>query len=101
MPVYPDNLMFVQDESFKRMLRKLRKGMRLKTRIVLVLGHNHYLLRIYNYNLVMESKLKFNRFDEIEIEVLQVRPKLKLRMIGKNESFNRFRHPETGMDIKV
>ncbi len=101
MSAYPDNLMFVQDESLNRMLRKLRKGMQLKTRIILVLGHNRYLLRIYGYNLIMESKLKFNRFDEIQIEVQQVRPKLKLRFIDKGNSLYRLRKSNTKMDIKI
>ncbi len=101
MSEYPDNLMFVQDESLNRMLRKLRKGMRLKTRIILVLGHNRYLLRIYGYNLIMESKLKFDRFDEIQIEIQQVRPKLKLRFIGKDGSLHRGSKTTTKMDIKI
>ncbi len=101
MSVYADNLMFVQDESLNRMLRKLRKGMRLKTRIILVLGNNRYLLRIYGYNLIMESKLKFNRFDEIHIEIQQVRPKLKLRFIDKKSSMHRISASKTIMDIKV
>jgi len=83
------------------MLRKLRKGMHLTSRIILVLGHNRYLLRIYGYNLIMESTLKFNRFDEIHIEVLHVRPKLKLRFIHKNTFPYRPHSSHKKTDIRI
>lgn len=66
----------------------------LRCRIVLKISSRKYLLRIYGYNMVMESNLDFNRFDEVDIRVEQVYPKLKLRPVVDKRSNNRgpFQH---------
>ena len=83
-----DNLVFIEDPGVNRLLDRLQEGMRIKSRIVFVLDDNRYLLRIHGYNLIMQSKLKFERLEEIMIEVYKTKPKLKLRLLkasGKNK----------------
>ena len=83
-----DNLAFIEDPGVNRLLDRLQEGMRIKSRIVFVLDDNRYLLRIHGYNLIMQSKLKFERLEEIMIEVYKTKPKLKLRLLkasGKNK----------------
>lgn len=79
-----ENLVVVPDPGVSRLLDRLKKGQLIKSRIVLVLEDNRYLLRIHGYNLIMESALKFKRKEEILIEVQQTRPKLKLRLVKKS-----------------
>lgn len=76
-----DSLYVVPDPGVTRLLNRLKTGQRIKSRIVLVMENNRYLLRISGYNLVMESNLRFKRKEEIVIEVQQTRPKLRLRLI--------------------
>ncbi len=59
---------------------KVGKGDIIKARIVLVLEKNKYVLRFFGYNYIMESHLTFERFDEVELEVEAVSPRLKLRI---------------------
>jgi len=101
MSVLPENLVFVQDDGLSRMFRRLKKGMRIKSRIVLVLSPNRYVLRIQGYNLVMESHLSFNRLDEIWVEVQQVRPKLKVRLLDSMERFRLRAKLNLKTDIKI
>lgn len=81
MAAFPENLVIIEDTGVGRLFDRLQKGMRIKSRIVLVLDKRRYLLRIHGYNLVMESKLNFDRLEEIWIEVQAVQPKLKLRLL--------------------
>ena len=81
MGISSENLLFIEDTGVTRLFRRLRKGMRIKSRIVLVLENNHYLLRIQGRNLLMESRLSFKRKEEIWIEVQAVHPKLRLRLL--------------------
>ena len=75
------NFLVIEDPGIGRVINKLRKGMHIKSRIVLKLGERHYALRLFGYNLLMESGLAFARFDEILIRVQKVRPKLVLKLI--------------------
>lgn len=84
MGASPEYLTFIEDTGVTRLLRRLRKGMRIKSRIVLVLDNKRYLLRIQGRNLLMESNLSFERKEELWIEVLAVRPRLKLRLLKKD-----------------
>ncbi len=70
--------LFRIEGDLKPLLQRLKKGMVLRSRIVYALGNNQYLLRLFGYNLLMESELEFKRFDEIEIEVKKLYPKLHL-----------------------
>lgn len=56
----------------------LAPGMRIPGRIVLVLEEGRYVLRIRNRNIVMASPLRFQRLQDIELEVRQVHPELRL-----------------------
>lgn len=76
-----ENLVYIEDTSVARLFRRLHRGMRIKSRIVLVLDGNRYLLRIQGRNLLMQSSLTFKRKEEIWIEVQAVRPKLQLRLL--------------------
>ncbi len=89
MGISPENLNFIEDSAVLRLFRRLRTGMRIKSRIVLVLDKNHYLLRIQGRNLLMKSNLSFKRKEEIWIEVLKVHPKLKLRLLKIKRTENR------------
>ncbi len=71
----------IEGGSADQLLRRLKEGMIIKTRIVLCLGNSRYLLRIFGYNLVMASNLAFNRFDEIYIKVKSVQPYLVLKIL--------------------
>jgi hypothetical protein len=71
----------VMDSSPEALLRQLEKGKIFKSRIVLQIDTNRYLLRISGYNLVMTSTRRFNRFDEIYIMVEETSPRLKVRYV--------------------
>jgi len=71
----------VEDLSVNRLLKRLKRGMRLKSRVVLVLERNHYVLRVQGRNLVMQSNYRFNRLEEVWVQVEQVKPKLLLRLL--------------------
>jgi len=72
--------LFIEDPGVGRVIDRLHKGMLIKSRIVLKLSEHHYALRLFGYNLLMESKLNFSRFDEIFIEVVKTKPKLVLKL---------------------
>ena len=72
----------IEDGSLEQLVSHLKPGMIIKAKILLKLDEYNYLLRISNYNLVLESRLAFNRFDEIYILVSAVEPKLMIQMIG-------------------
>jgi len=57
-------------------------------RIVQILSDNHYLLRIYGHNLIMKSSVKFGRFEEVRLKVLETKPRIQLRIFDpKTELF--------------
>ncbi|RMH60358.1 MAG: hypothetical protein D6677_13875 [Calditrichaeota bacterium] len=68
------------DNDLSALQDKVARGDILKARIVLDLENGKYVLRFLGYNFIMESKIKFNRFDEVELEVEAVTPRLKLRI---------------------
>lgn len=61
-----------------QLIRRLKKGMVLNGRIIEYFGNDRYLLRIFGYNIYTESKKRFERFEEIQLRVLQVTPHLIL-----------------------
>jgi len=71
----------VLEVSPEALLRQLEKGKIFKTRIVLQIDENKYLLRISGYNLVMTSTRRFNRFDEIYIAIEETTPHLKVKYV--------------------
>ncbi len=71
---------FIVECNIRQLQERLEKGQMLDGRIVLVLSEHKYLLRILGVNLVMESKLRFKRFDEVKVRVQNVHPKLQLAL---------------------
>lgn len=78
-----DQFVYIVESDLSKLKRKLIKGAKFSSRIVLKLNNNKYVLRIFGYNLVMQSKINFERFDEVELKVEQLSPKLKLSIISQ------------------
>jgi hypothetical protein len=78
--------LFQIDGDLQPLLKRLRKGMKIPSRIIYVLGENRYLFRIFGYNIMMESNIQFQRFEEVEIIVDRLHPKLFLSLARKGES---------------
>lgn len=78
-----DRFVYVVESDLSGLKRKLKKGERIPARIVLKLNEKKYVLRIFGHNLVMQSEIKFERFDEVELLVEQTSPKLKMSITGK------------------
>ena len=77
-----DQFIYIVESDLSGLKRKLKKGTKIQSRIVIKLNKNKYVLRIFGHNLVMESKIKFERFDEAELLVEQTSPKLKMSIVG-------------------
>ena len=78
-----NQFVYIVENDLSGLKRKLKKGARVPSRIVLKLDEQRYVLRMYGINLVMQSKIKFNRFDEVELLVEKTKPKLKMSIVGK------------------
>jgi len=72
---------FIIEDGLEQLFGRLEKGMIVRARIVYCLGDNRYLLRIYGYNMIMQSNYPFNRFDEVEMMIKQITPKLIVQMV--------------------
>ena len=81
--LHDNQFVYIVENNLSGLRRKLKKGARVSSRIVLKLDEYRYVLRIYGINLVMQSKVKFNRFDEVELLVEKTKPKLKMSIVGK------------------
>ena len=77
---------YIVKGDLDNLLRRLKKGMQLRGRIVDCLGENKYLLRIWGYNILTESKQSFQRQDEILLIVREVEPRLILDLIPDKQS---------------
>lgn len=75
-------------KDLNELMRRLQKGQVVRARIVYCLGQNRYLLRIYGYNMIMESPLPFERFDEASVIVERLYPRFSLRLLEKKEKRN-------------
>lgn len=62
--------------NLSELTNRLAPGMRVSARIVEVLGDSVFVLRVWGYNMISESKYPFRRFDEVELEVKAVEPNL-------------------------
>lgn len=92
---------FIIEDGLEQLFGRLEKGMIVKARIVYCLGQNQYLLRIYGYNMVMQSNYPFNRFDEVNIMIKQITPRLIVQMVDPNR-FVRMNSRDKGiMDLIV
>ena len=85
-------------KSLDQLIKRLEPGRIVRARIVLCLGNNRYLLRIFGYNMISRSEHEFNRFDEVNVEVIATEPRLKLR-IAKMRAANSGQN--SGTDIII
>ncbi|HED11104.1 MAG TPA: hypothetical protein ENJ10_10485 [Caldithrix abyssi] len=85
------------DTDISALKDKVKPGDTIKARIVLDLGENKYVLRFYGYNYIMESHIKFNRFDEVTLDVEATDPRLKLKIRKPEKKRTHGGH----MDIRV
>jgi len=93
---------YLVDGDLSYLRRKLIKGSAVPARIVLCLGDNKYLLRMFGHNLVMKSEIQFNQFDEVELVVNEVFPKFNMSIKTKNSpEKKRSGNKDAGMDIIV
>jgi hypothetical protein len=69
-------LSFVSDGNAEQPLKRLKPGRIVQSIIILRSIENRYLLRLSGCKTVMESRLKINRFEAIDILVKQTKPKL-------------------------
>jgi hypothetical protein len=95
-----NQFVYIVENDLSGLKRKLKKGTRVPSRIVLKLDEYRYVLRIYGINLVMQSKIRFNRFDEVELLVEKTKPKLKMSIVGKINN-PKSTKKTTQMDFKV
>ena len=72
--------------NLEELLRRFEPGKEVQGRIVLELGGNHYLLRIMGYNMLMESRLNFRRFEEVVLRIKQLQPRLVLELVDKERT---------------
>ena len=83
-----EQLVYIIDGDLSHLRRKLKPGSTVSSRVVIKLNETKYILRIFGYNLVMESKMNFDRFDEVSLVVKQVSPKLVME-IAENQCLNK------------
>ncbi len=81
--------------------RNLKKGERIRGRIVYRLANNRYVMRISGHNLVMQSNRPFERFDEIDFKVLRVSPRLMLRFVRKFQNAKTGQNRLGSMNIEI
>lgn len=86
------------ETGLENLTRRLRKGQILKGRIIDVLDQNGYLLRIYGYNILTKSTGIFKKFEEIEVEVVDINPHIVFNLISLKVSHNA---REGKLDIKL
>lgn len=67
--------------DLRDLTRRLRPGMIVEGRIVDVLTEQLYILRIWGYNMVMDSQHLFDRGNEINLAIKAVEPKLVLECL--------------------
>lgn len=79
-PYHSENVYYVKPD-ISNLRDKLKKGSTIQARIILDLGNRKYLLRFQGGNYIMESDLKFEKFDEVQVSVEETDPKLKLRIL--------------------
>ncbi|MDP8241022.1 MAG: hypothetical protein P9X24_18175 [Candidatus Hatepunaea meridiana] len=82
-----ENKEYFVEGGLENLIKRLEKGTILKGRIVDCASENRYLLRIWGYNILTESKKRFNKFDEVHLIVEETTPHLILNFANEN-SFN-------------
>lgn len=81
-----DQTYLIVEDDLNELLMRLNQGMRLNGRIVDELGEHLFILRVWGYNMVMESAYDFNRFDEVQLLVKQVSPDFQLELMPQQKS---------------
>ncbi len=88
--------------NLEELLRRFEPGREVQGRIVLELDENHYLLRIMGYNMLMESRLNFRRFDEVVLRIKQLHPRLILELVDQESDKYRVKTDKGRIkDLKV
>ncbi len=62
--------------GLERFIERLQPGMVLEGRIVDSLGENIFILRVWGNNILTESRYRFQKFDEVVLNVRSVQPTL-------------------------
>lgn len=79
---------FVIEGDAGRLFNRLQKGQIVSARIVMVITDDRYLLRIQGHNLVMRSKRKFKRQEEVDVVVKATKPYLILDVASSSTKKN-------------
>ncbi len=87
------NLVLIEGD-LKPLLKKLKRGSVVKGRIVLPLTENRYLFRLMGRNLIMESKIKFERTEEVYFKVLGTYPRIELRIFDPRRELLMVKSPQ-------
>lgn len=74
--------------TLDRLKKRLKKGMVLHGRIIECISTNKYLLRVWGYNILTESRGKFQKFDEIDLFVNEIFPNIEFELSTHSESNN-------------
>ena len=83
---YHEPAKFIVETDIQNLQDRLEKDQILDGRIVLCMENNLYLLRILGQNLIMKSRLNFNRFENVKVKVKKLTPKLELVLLCNNNS---------------
>jgi len=78
-----DQTFLTVNGSLEPLLKRLKKGMRLNGRIIEKLADKLFILRIWGYNIVMDSQYDFRKFEEICLMVKQIEPEFKLELLPR------------------
>jgi len=80
----PNSNEYLIEGGLENFIKRLEKGMKLRGRVIDCASENQYLLRIWGYNILTESKKSFRRFDEVNLIVREVFPHLILDLVKKH-----------------
>jgi len=72
--------------NLQDLTRRLERGMVLKGRILDHFDNDKYLVRIWGYNILTESKHKFDIQEEIELKVLEINPHIVFDLYHPSQS---------------
>ncbi|MBT7617882.1 MAG: hypothetical protein HN590_11420 [Calditrichaeota bacterium] len=79
----PKSNEYFTEGGLENFIKRLEKGMQLSGRILDCADEHQYLLRIWGYNILTESKKSFQRYDEVRLVVREVSPHLILDLVSK------------------
>ena len=82
--------------NLQDLLKRLNPGSTVKGRILEKIDDTKYILRIYGYNIVTESKKNLSKGDELEFEIKNNNNHLTICLINKKKSIK-----SKGLNITV